>query len=217
MTKAQIAAIENFWPRYGIDFQDEKMDFSNQFIQQGPLIFEIGFGMGSSLVQQAMNEPDKNFIGVEVHKPGVGACLIQIENNQLQNLKVMNVDANRVLESMIIPKTVSRLQLYFPDPWHKKKHNKRRIVTDKFVTTIHSCLVDGGIFHMATDWEPYAQSMLEVMQDAKGFENLSLQGDFVERPEFRPITKFEIRGQKLGHAVWDLMFRKKEPVTLKRH
>lgn len=208
LTKSQQRAIDNLWSDFGIDMGLELLDWNKHFKQRAPVVLEIGFGMGQSLVQQAEKETDKNFIGIEVHKPGVGTCLKDIERLGLTNLKLMNGDAINALEQMIPNNSLHRVQLYFPDPWHKKKHNKRRIVNQKFVELIHSKLTKEGCFHMATDWQPYAEHMLEVMQQAEKFKNLSVENDYCPAPDFRPTTKFETRGRKLGHGVWDLIYTK---------
>jgi len=208
LSKSQQRAIDTLWPDFGIDMGEAQVDWEREFKQKAPLVLEIGFGMGQSLVQQAENEPDKNFIGIEVHKPGVGTCLKDIERLGLNNLKLMNGDAITALEHMIPDNSLLRVQLYFPDPWHKKKHNKRRIVNTKFVQVIGDKLVSEGCFHMATDWKPYAEHMLEVMQQAENFNNMSEDNDYCPAPEFRPTTKFETRGIKLGHGVWDLLYKK---------
>jgi tRNA (guanine-N7-)-methyltransferase len=208
LTKSQQHAIDTLWEEYGVDMGVELIDWNAEFKQSLPLVLEIGFGMGHSLVQQAKNEPDKNFIGIEVHKPGVGTCLKEIEAAGLQNLKLMNGDAMLALEHMLPNNCLDRVQLYFPDPWHKKKHNKRRIVNANFVELIHAKLSNQGCLHMATDWQPYAEHMLEVMQQAENFKNLSKDNGYCPAPDFRPTTKFETRGRKLGHGVWDLMYTK---------
>ncbi len=208
LTGAQSRAIEELWPKYGIDLSDVNQDWQQQFQRTAPLIIEIGFGMGSSLIQQAQIEQDKNFLGIEVHRPGVGACLQEVNAKGLENIKVMNCDAIAVFEQMIVDQSVSRIQLYFPDPWHKKKHHKRRIVKKTFIDIVGEKLEQGGVFHMATDWQPYAESMLSVMQQENGFCNMAGTLNFVPRPDFRPVTKFEKRGLKLGHGVWDLIYKK---------
>ncbi len=208
LTKSQQMALVELWPKFGINLCRELVDWELEFNQKLPLVLEIGFGMGNSLVAQAIAEPDKNFIGIEVHKPGVGACLKEIERLGITNLRLINADAIAVLEYMISDQSISRVQLYFPDPWHKKRHHKRRIVNSEFVQIICNKLTQKGCFHMATDWQPYAEYMLEIMQKSKGFENLSAEGNYVPAPDFRPETKFETRGRKLGHGVWDLIYQK---------
>lgn len=208
LTKAQGRAIDMFWPTMGLDYVDAKLDLSEVFGRTAPTVLEIGFGMGKSLVEMASNAPDINFIGIEVHRPGVGACLNDAGELGLTNLRVMEHDAVEVLKHMIPDDSLHRLQLYFPDPWHKKRHHKRRIVQPDFVQLIRQKLAIGGRFHMATDWENYAEHMAEVMNAAQGFANTASETDYVERPDYRPITKFETRGQKLGHGVWDLIYQR---------
>ncbi|GBL04538.1 tRNA (guanosine(46)-N7)-methyltransferase TrmB [Glaciecola sp. KUL10] len=208
LTKAQARAIEVNWESMGLEINQGLLAFEQVFGNNNPVVLEIGFGMGKSLVEMASDSPDINFIGIEVHKPGVGACLAAAEEAGLTNLRVFEHDAIEVLDKCIADNSLNRLQLYFPDPWHKKRHHKRRIVQTNFVEKVSSKLAIGGKFHMATDWEPYAHHMLEVTSQASTFKNTSGQGDFVERPDYRPITKFEVRGQKLGHGVWDLVFER---------
>ncbi len=208
LTPGQARAMNKLWPDFGVDMQQDTINWSQLFNREAPLVLEIGFGMGGSLIQQALAEPDKNFIGIEVHKPGVGACLIEIDRQHVQNLRLINGDAIEALKWMFADNSLTRVQLYFPDPWHKKRHNKRRIVRPEFVQTIHSKLISNGRFHMATDWEPYAENMLEVMAEATYFQNMAKDKQYIPRPDFRPLTKFEQRGQRLGHGVWDLMYEK---------
>ena len=210
LTKAQKLALEQHWPAMGLDYQPQFMDFSVLFQRQAPTVLEIGFGMGKSLVQMAEAAPDKNFIGIEVHRPGVGACLADAANAGISNLRVLQHDAVDVLNEMIPDQSLSTVQLFFPDPWPKKKHHKRRIVQPDFVQLLRQKLAIGGVFHMATDWQNYAEHMLEVMQAAEGFSNVSADQTYVERPSHRPETKFELRGKKLGHGVWDLMFKREQ-------
>ncbi len=208
LTKRQEEALESEWAEMGIDFVNEPFDFAKLFNNSNPVTLEIGFGMGTSLVTMAAQNPDQNFLGIEVHAPGVGACLASAKEENITNLRVMCHDAIEVLDFMIPNGSLAMVQLFFPDPWHKAKHNKRRIVQVPFAEKIRSKLIDGGVFHMATDWEPYAEHMLEVMTSVAGYENVSTSGDYVPRPESRPETKFEKRGQRLGHGVWDLMFKR---------
>ncbi|WP_026376657.1 tRNA (guanosine(46)-N7)-methyltransferase TrmB [Aestuariibacter salexigens] len=208
LTKGQARALEKNWPVMGLDYDGQTFDLEKVFSRRAPVVLEIGFGMGKSLVQMASAEPDKDFIGIEVHRPGVGACLADAEEAGLTNLRVMEHDAVEVLKNCIPANSLHRLQLYFPDPWHKKRHHKRRIVQPDFINVVRGALSVGGQLHMATDWEPYAEHMLEVMQQCDGWQNLSPTGDYIERPEFRPLTKFEQRGQRLGHGVWDMLFER---------
>lgn len=208
LTKGQSHALENHWQDMGLNHQNELLDYSAVFGNENPVVLEIGFGMGKSLVEMAKNAPELNYIGVEVHRPGVGACIALAVEQEVTNLKVYEHDAIEVLADCIPDNSLTTVQLFFPDPWHKKKHHKRRIVKPEFVETIRQKLKVGGVFHMATDWENYAECMLEDMQSAPGYENLSETNDYVPRPDSRPLTKFENRGQRLGHGVWDLQFKK---------
>jgi tRNA (guanine-N7-)-methyltransferase len=206
LTNAQARAIEVNWPSMGLSVDMGLLDLNEVFGNSNPVVLEIGFGMGKSLVEMAKNAPELNFIGIEVHRPGVGACLADAEEAGVTNLRVFEHDAIEVLDKCIADHSLHRLQLFFPDPWHKKRHHKRRIVQTEFAQRVHKKLVPQGQLHMATDWEPYAQYMLEVMQGQDNYKNLSPTNDYIPRPEYRPITKFEVRGQKLGHGVWDLLF-----------
>ncbi|WP_273803264.1 MULTISPECIES: tRNA (guanosine(46)-N7)-methyltransferase TrmB [Providencia] len=208
LTKRQEDALEKEWAEMGIDFINELFDFAKVFNNSNPVTLEIGFGMGASLVTMASHNPQQNFLGIEVHAPGVGACLASAKEENVSNVRVMCHDAIEVLDCMVPNGSLAMVQLFFPDPWHKAKHNKRRIVQAPFAEKIRSKLAVGGVFHMATDWEPYAEHMLEVMKSVEGYKNLSPTGDYVPRPESRPETKFEKRGQRLGHGVWDLMFER---------
>ena len=204
MSPAQHHAFDTLMPRYGIAFSEAALDYSAAFGRSAPLILEIGCGMGETTAQIAAALPDKNFIGVEVHAPGVGALLKLIEQQQLTNLRVIRHDAVEVVEHMIAPQSLAGVHLFFPDPWPKARHHKRRIVQPAFVKLLAARLAPGGYLHFATDWEPYAESMLEVLSSepllANGTEN------FAPRPAHRPVTKFETRGLKLGHGVRDLLF-----------
>jgi tRNA (guanine-N7-)-methyltransferase len=206
LTKGQEQALKNSWPTFGIEYNPNSVI---SFETNKNVVLEIGFGMGASLIEMAKNAPNTLFLGIEVHKPGIGSCLMAIEENQLPNLKVMCHDAVEVLQNMITNDSLNKVQIFFPDPWHKAKHNKRRIIQPNFVELIRQKLKLGGILHLATDWQHYAEHMLEVLTQAKGFKNLSITNDYIPRPEERPITKFEKRGKNLGHGVWDLQFMKK--------
>lgn len=208
ITPSQKSAFEFHWPLYGLEISPGIIDPSKVFKRQAPLVLEIGFGMGESLLTMAQQEPDKNFIGIEVHTPGVGRLLNSIDEHDVQNLRIYRDDALGVLQQCFENQSIDRLQLYFPDPWPKKKHHKRRIVQAKFVELVSQKLKPGGIFHMATDWQAYAEHMLEVMELSKSFSNTAGPGNFSDRPDFRPTTKFEQRGARLGHGVWDLIYQK---------
>lgn len=202
LTLGQQRALDTLWPIYGHELSSGLIPIAAN------TVLEIGFGNGSSLLQMAEAAPDTAFIGIEVHRPGVGALLMGIENQQLSNLTVYQEDAVEVLKNCIPNESLSRVQLYFPDPWPKKKHHKRRILQADFIDLIRQKLQAGGLFHMATDWQPYAEHMLEIMEAATGFENVAGAHAFSPKPEYRPTTKFEVRGQKLGHGVWDLVYQK---------
>ncbi|MGP2483517.1 tRNA (guanosine(46)-N7)-methyltransferase TrmB [Pantoea eucalypti] len=208
LTKGQQQALDTLWPIMGVEYQPEPVDLPALFGREAPVTLEIGFGMGASLVTMAQNTPHQNFLGIEVHAPGVGACLASAKEANVQNLRVMCHDAVEVLEKMIPDNSLRMVQLFFPDPWHKARHNKRRIVQVPFAELVMRKLKLGGVFHMATDWEAYAEHMLEVMNSISGYRNQSEQHNYVPRPETRPLTKFEQRGQRLGHGVWDLMFER---------
>ncbi|THB86320.1 tRNA (guanosine(46)-N7)-methyltransferase TrmB [Pantoea allii] len=208
LTKGQQQALDTLWPVMGVEYQPTPVDLPALFGREAPVTLEIGFGMGASLVTMAQNTPHQNFLGIEVHAPGVGACLAAAKEADLQNLRVMCHDAVEVLEKMIPDNSLRMVQLFFPDPWHKARHNKRRIVQVPFAELVMRKLKLGGVFHMATDWEAYAEHMLEVMNSIDGYRNQSEQQNYVPRPETRPLTKFEQRGQRLGHGVWDLMFER---------
>ena len=210
LTNAQGRALEEHWSTMGLNHSDGLLDFAKVFGNNNPVVLEIGFGMGKSLVEMAKAAPELNFIGIEVHRPGVGACIATAQENNVTNLKVYEHDAIEILADCIPAQSLTTVQLFFPDPWHKKKHHKRRIVQADFVETIRHKLKVGGVFHMATDWENYAECMLEDMQSAQGFTNLSSTNDYVPRPDSRPLTKFENRGQNLGHGVWDIQFTRKD-------
>jgi len=177
------------------------------FPNKNPITLEIGFGDGVSLATMAAKAPQQNFIGIEVHRPGVGRLLHLIEENNLSNLRVMDDDAVEIIKNRIPNGSLNRVQLFFPDPWHKKRHNKRRIVQDDFVKLISSKLNAKGVFHLATDWQEYAEHMAEVMEASIEFQSQANQ-PYSSKPESRPTTKFETRGLKLGHGVWDLLYEK---------
>ena len=208
LTKGQQRALAELFPHYGVKLQQGELDLDVLFGRRAFRILEIGFGNGASLAEMATEHPDNDYLGIEVHRPGVGNLLLQIEKRQLNNIRVSNDDAVEVIEQQIPDNSLDAVYLFFPDPWHKKKHHKRRIVQPGFVQLLRCKLKPGGIFHMATDWENYAEHMLEIMTKAEGFANLAGEGNYSPRPEYRPLTKFEQRGQRLGHAVWDLIFKK---------
>lgn len=208
LTKGQAAALERQWPEKGLLHADGLFDAGKSFQREAPLVLEIGFGMGKSLVAMAKADPDSDFIGIEVHLPGVGACLLEAEEQGVENLRVYEHDAVEVLRDCIADGSLTTVQIFFPDPWHKKRHHKRRIIQSEFVELIRTKLAIGGLLHLATDWENYAEHMLSVMAAADGFTNEAPDNGYVPRPESRPLTKFEQRGQRLGHGVWDIQYRR---------
>ena len=210
MTEGQRRAFDDHWPDYGLSLFAGPVDFAAVFGRVAPVVLEIGFGMGDSLLAMAAAEPDKDFVGIEVHPPGVGRLINNAGEAGLRNLRVYMADATDVIDDCIPDASVARVQVYFPDPWHKKKHNKRRIIQPAFVDKLRMKLAIGGLLHLATDWQDYAEAMLAVMDAAPGYGNVDPAGGYVPRPDFRPITKFEKRGERLGHGVWDLLFRRLE-------
>jgi len=207
LTKGQELALKTAWPIYGIERGDTPLNLAELFEQEAPITLEIGFGDGVSLATMAANAPNKNFIGIEVHRPGVGRLLHLINEKGLKNVRVMDDDAVEIIKHRIPALSLDCVQLYFPDPWHKKRHNKRRIVQTEFVSLIAEKLKQGGIFHLATDWEEYAHHMAEVMEASSKFKSVS-DSPFSPKPESRPTTKFETRGLKLDHGIWDLLYKK---------
>ena len=209
LTRGQQRAFDRYWPQLGLEYQPRQLDLTGLFGNANPVFLEIGFGNGESLAEMARRSPQHNFIGIEVHAPGVGHLLMKLEEYGCQNVCVCRHDAVEVLQHMIPDASLAGVFLFFPDPWHKKRHHKRRIVQAAFVELLARKIRPGGFFHAATDWQNYAEHMLEVLQaQAQLFRNTSPSGDFVARPEHRPLTKFEQRGLRLGHGVWDLVFER---------
>jgi tRNA (guanine-N7-)-methyltransferase len=207
LTRGQQYALDQLWPAYGIDFEPQPLDLARAFKRNAPVILEIGFGNGDSLLQQAKANPANNYLGIEVHKPGVGHLLRLADAAAISNLRVINHDAVEVLQQQIPDNSIECIQLFFPDPWHKKRHHKRRLVNADFIQLVYRKLKAGGQFHLATDWQDYAQYMLAEMEQAKGFFNTAGKGSYANKTE-RPATKFEHRGRRLGHGVWDLIYKK---------
>ena len=208
LTKAQQKALDNHWQDYGIDFSEQCLNYHTLFNNNNEVIVEIGFGDGDSLLQQAINQPQYNFIGIEVHGPGIGHLIHHAKLQNILNIKVIRHDAIDVLTKQIENNSIRQLQLFFPDPWHKKRHHKRRIIKQSFIKLAQLKLKTGGYFHMATDWQHYAQQMLEQMDKADAFRNISGTGNYSKSLAGRCETKFERRGIKLGHGVWDLIYQK---------
>lgn len=206
MTPGQQRAFDENWQRRGLEHSGGPLVFDTAFGRPGPRVLEIGFGMGQSLVAMAEAAPATNFIGIEVHKPGVGKLLHSMVEHDVDNIRVYCHDAVEVLRDCIPANSLDTLQIFFPDPWHKKRHNKRRLIQPPFVAQLITRLKPGGVLHLATDWENYAQQMMEVLSATNGLTNTCGVGQFSPRPEHRPLTKFELRGERLGHGVWDLLF-----------
>ncbi|MEN9452407.1 MAG: hypothetical protein RLZZ369_1466 [Pseudomonadota bacterium] len=206
-TEGQARALADLGPIYRIPFDKAVLDTQAAFGRQAPVVLEIGFGMGDATAKIAQALPDTNFIGCEVHEPGVGALLKHIGEMGLTNLRLIQHDAVQVLEHMIADQSLAGVHIFFPDPWHKTRHNKRRLIQAPLVAHLVTKLAPGGYIHCATDWEPYAQQMLEVLGANPDLVNTSQA--YADKPAYRPLTKFENRGLKLGHGVWDLVFKKR--------
>jgi len=206
ITEAQQRALDEDWDEFGLNLEDGAPDFDRIFGRTAPRTLEIGCGMGQATLAMAAAAPEQDFIGVEVHQAGIGALLLGIKKLSLRNLRLYRCDALDVLKQCIADNSLDRVLLFFPDPWHKKRHHKRRIVQPQLAELLRQKLNIGGVFHLASDWEPYALHMLDVMSAAPGWRNLAADGRFIPRPAERPLTKFEQRGQRLGHGIFDLKF-----------
>jgi tRNA (guanine-N7-)-methyltransferase len=205
-TAGQARALAEHGATFILPYREQVLDFRSTFGRDAPTVLEIGFGMGEATAQIATTLPDGNFLCCEVHDPGVGALLKRIVDQGLRNIRIVQHDAVEVLRHMVAPDSLAGVHVFFPDPWHKKRHNKRRLIQPPLVALLASRLQPGGYLHCATDWEPYAQQMLEVLGGEPQLQNTA--PGFAPRPHYRPLTKFENRGLKLGHGVWDLVFRK---------
>jgi tRNA (guanine-N7-)-methyltransferase len=206
MSNAQTRALETLLPRWGIPYQETLLDLDTAFGRAAPKILEIGFGMGDSTASIAAAHPQNDYLGIEVHGPGVGSLLNQIEALSLTNLRVIQHDAVEVLKQMIAPASLDGVHIFFPDPWHKKKHHKRRLIQPELVALLCEKLKPGGYLHAATDWQEYAEHILAVLAAEPRLANTAV--DYAPKPDYRPLTKFEQRGIKLGHGVWDIVFRR---------
>jgi tRNA (guanine-N7-)-methyltransferase len=204
MTAGQQRALAELWPRYGIAV----VDWPGVFGRSAPLSVEIGFGNGAHLASRAANEPERNFVGIEVHPPGVGALLLAAADGGLRNLRIIRHDAVEALAVCFAPDSVDEVQILFPDPWHKKRHHKRRLIQPPFAALLASRLRPGGHLHLATDWQPYAEHMLEVLQLCHALENLQPGGGYYTSPRLREATRFENRGARLGHTTRELLYRR---------
>ncbi len=204
MTSAQAEALEALLPRYAV----AEGDLRRAFEREAELVVEIGFGNGQALAWMAANEPERNFVGIEVHEPGVGRLLRSLEAEGLDNVRVAMRDAVEVLTEQAVPGSIDQVRIYFPDPWPKKRHHKRRLIQPSFLRLLAERLKPGGLLHLATDWAPYAEWMIEALNEVDAFENLGTP--WVERPQWRPQTHFERRGQRRGHEIYDMLARRRE-------
>ena len=207
VSNAQRRAVDTLLSVYGIAYAPGALDFERVFDRWAPTILEIGFGMGETTASIARAQPQNNYLGIEVHTPGVGGLLKLIDEGGLSNLRIIQHDAVEVLQHMIAPASLCGAHIFFPDPWPKKRHHKRRLIQPGFVALLTSRLAPGAYVHAATDWQDYAEQILAVFAAEPGLANTT-QG-FAQRPDYRPLTKFESRGLKLGHGVWDIVFRKR--------
>jgi len=205
MSKRQTSAINRLFPIYGIAFNEQPLNFETLFERQADTVLEIGFGMGDSLAQMASENPRLNYIGIEVHRPGVGSLLASIEENQIDNIRIINHDAVEVLQQAIPNQSLDAIQIFFPDPWPKKRHYKRRLIQAPFVELLAKKLKSNGRLHLATDWKNYAEWIKEIMSASPDFSKLP-----DDTPHQRPTTKFEKRGMDLGHGVWDMIYARKK-------
>lgn len=206
ITPSQELALSKLAPLWTIEYQNQLIDAKQLFGREAPLILEIGFGMGETTQKIAQARPTDNFLGIEVYNAGVGALLKRIDEHELSNIKIIQHDAVEVLQTMIPANSLAGVHIYFPDPWPKKRHHKRRLIQDKFIQLLVSRMAQDAYIHCATDWENYAEQMLSVLEANQDLHNC--HNGFAPRPDYRPLTKFENRGIKLGHGVWDLIFKK---------
>jgi tRNA (guanine-N7-)-methyltransferase len=209
MTDGQQRALERLWPQFGLEYAATACDLAALFGRVAPRVVEIGFGNGANLIHMAGEQPQVDFLGIEVHRPGVGRVLLDIERLGLRNVRVSNHDAVEVLSQQIPEASLDEVLVLFPDPWHKKRHHKRRLLNSAFVALLASRLKPAGLLRAATDWEPYASAMLEVLSGCALLENTASAGGYVPRPQTRQPTRFERRGERLGHGVWDLAFQRR--------
>ncbi len=211
VTAGQADALQRLWPKWGLDIDGQRViDLAELFGNTGPVVLEIGFGMGEATARMAAADPDTNILAVDVHTPGQGNLLNLADRDGLTNVRVANGDAVILLREMLAPDSLDGLRVYFPDPWPKKRHHKRRLIQPEFLTLAAARLRPGALVHCATDWEPYAEQMLDVLTAHPDFENTRPDGGFAPRPGFRPLTRFEEQGLDKGHVVNDLLFRRVE-------
>lgn len=211
LTAGQQNALDNYWVDFGLDYQNKVLSLS-RFGDFTRVVFEIGFGNGESFIEMAKQAPDTLFIGAEVHKPGVGRALMLAHENELENVRIIEHDAVEFIDNMLSENSLDRVQVFFPDPWHKKRHFKRRLIQPAFCKKLQRVLKPDGILHVATDWLPYAEHCVDVIDSIDYFTNCSASGNYIDKPDYRPETKFERRGVKLGHEVRDMCFRVLSPL-----
>lgn len=210
VSPAQQRSLDTLMPRYGIPYAAQSLDLDNAFGRSAPKILEIGFGMGEPTAKIALAHPQNDYLALEVHPPGVGSLLKQIDAQDIQNIRIIQHDAVEVLRDMVNDATLDGVHIFFPDPWHKARHNKRRLIQTPFIAKLVQKIKPGGYIHVATDWQDYAEQVLAVLSAEPQLENTA--SGYSEKPAYRPLTKFENRGLKLGHGVWDLVFRRKPPL-----
>jgi tRNA (guanine-N7-)-methyltransferase len=207
ITEAQQQALDSLWPRYGVEFSPQQLDLDALFGRAAPRVVEIGFGNGDNLLALAQAHPEQDYLGIEVHRAGIGRLMLGAGNSQLKNLRVISHDAVDVLAQQLPARSIAQMLILFPDPRPKKRHHKRRLIQQAFAALAASRLAPGGLLRLATDWEPYAHHMLEVLNACPALENTEPSGGFCPRAPDRIATRFEKRGSRLGHSVWDLAFR----------
>jgi len=209
-TSAQQRAFDEYWPQFGVDFSGQYIDLNELFGRNAPKVLEIGFGNGDALYFAAQHDPARDYLGIEVHAPGVGHLLNILANENIKNVRIYRHDAVEVLEQEIEDGALTEIRIYFPDPWHKKRHHKRRLIQTEFANLLVRKLHKNALLHLATDWEAYAQHMWDILDTTEGLTNCAGPRGYVERPHWRPHTRFEQRGHRLGHGVWDLLYRRTE-------
>ena len=209
MGTGQMRAFDLYGPRWLLPYREERLDAQAAFGRHAPLILEIGFGMGDATARIAQVRPDDNFLCCEVHAPGVGALLKRCGEEHIPNIRIVQHDAVEVMDHMLGPDSLDGVHIFFPDPWHKSRHHKRRLIQTPFVHRLAQHIRPGGYLHLATDWQPYAEQMLAMLSAEPLLRNQATAGGYADKPDYRPLTKFENRGLRLGHGVWDLVFRRR--------
>lgn len=208
ITERQTRALERLWPIFGLKLENGLLNFKEVFARESQVTLEIGFGMGNSLLAMAKANPLEDFIGIEVHRPGIGSLLASLEEEAVKNIRIFSEDARAVLAKNLPDNSLSKILIFFPDPWPKKRHHKRRLVNADFLKELVQKLLPGGLLHLATDWEEYAQEMMQAVSSLKSLKNLAGEGLYFEGEKLRPLTKFEARGRSLGHGIWDIVAEK---------